>query len=285
MGLTSLLAYGVLKAFKPPVRGPHDTGDFPDAGQVHRQLLQYFGNDFFQRIAGRTVLDFGCGIGCEAVEMARQGAARVIGVDIQPRFLQQARERAQQAGVADRCHFTTHTDERVDLVVSKDAFEHFSEPDTVLRAMAERLRPEGTVVAAFGPTWLHPYGGHLFSVFPWAHILFTEQALIRWRADFRSDGATCFADVEGGLNRMTIARFEQIVRDSPLHMNHMETVPIRGLDWLRRPMLREFGSSLVRCTMVANASAALHSATDGGVPARWHDNDGTVSTPLAPANR
>jgi hypothetical protein len=54
-------------------------------------------------------------------------------------------------------------------------------------------------------------GGHLFSVFPWAHLIFSEQALIRWRSDFKSDGATRFSEVAGGLNQMTIRRFERLI--------------------------------------------------------------------------
>ena len=42
-----------------------------------------------------------------------------------------------------------------------------------------------------------------------SHVLFSESALVRWRALSRNDGATRFAEVAGGLNEMTIARFEQ----------------------------------------------------------------------------
>jgi hypothetical protein len=58
--------------------------------------------------------------------------------------------------------------------------------------MRRMIKPDGCVIAAFGPTWFHPLGGHLFSVFPWAHLIFTERALIRWRSDFKTDGATRF---------------------------------------------------------------------------------------------
>ena len=57
----------------------------------------------------------------------------------------------------------------------------------------------GQVHISFGPPWCHPLGGHLFSVFPWAHLLFTEHALLQWRAGFKHDGATRFG--EGGSTR------------------------------------------------------------------------------------
>jgi len=214
------------------------------------QLEELFGGDFFEVIRGRTVLDYGCGAGHETVEMAQHGATRVIGLDVRERWITRAREHARQSGVSDRCTFVTQTEEHADIIISKDAFEHYADPGAVLHQMSALLAPGGCVLAAFGPTWLHPYGGHLFSVFPWAHLLFTEAALIRWRSSYRSDGATRFSEVEGGLNQLTIRRFERLIRESPLRPERLETVPIKKLGPLRLPLLREFGSSIVRCKLV-----------------------------------
>ncbi|MFF5173719.1 class I SAM-dependent methyltransferase [Micromonospora sp. NPDC000089] len=51
-------------------------------------------------------LDLGCGTGAEAVYLARQGFAPVVGVDFSPVALRRARARAAAAGVGDRCTFT-----------------------------------------------------------------------------------------------------------------------------------------------------------------------------------
>jgi hypothetical protein len=118
--------------------------------------------------------------------------------------------------------------------------------------MRKLIKPGGFVLAAFGPTWLHPYGGHLFSMFPWAHLIFTEKALIRWRSKFRDDGAKSFGEVAGGLNRMTIKRFERIIEQSEFKFVYMETVPIKGISLFKNRILREWGSSIVRCKLVAN---------------------------------
>lgn len=214
------------------------------------KLKQFFGDDFFDTIKGKTVFDFGCGQGAQAVEMALMGAGRVIGLDIQQRALAKAAELAQRHSVSDRCTFGTSTNELADIILSKDAFEHFSDPSAILRQMSLLLKPGGYVLAAFGPTWLHPYGGHLFSAFPWAHLIFTERALIRWRSDFKSDGATRFSEVEGGLNQLTIRRFEQIVDESPLRLEYIECLPIKGISLLTSPILREFGSSIVCCKLI-----------------------------------
>lgn len=242
------IGYWMLRKVAP--RGhvaPESESSAPDS-----KLKLFFGDDFFDRIKGKTVVDFGCGPGTQAVEMAVMGAGRVVGLDIQQRALVSAAELARRHSVSDRCTFATGTGEKTaDIIISKDAFEHFSDLPAILSQMSLLLKPGGYVLAAFGPTWLHPYGGHLFSAFPWAHLVFTERALIRWRADFKSDGATRFSEVEGGLNQMTIRRFEQIVDESPLRLEYLECLPIKGIPLLKSPILREFGSSIVCCKLIA----------------------------------
>jgi len=220
------------------------------------KLEVLLGAGVWDAIRGRTVVDFGCGEGEEAVEMASRGAAAVVGVDIQSRMLDIARARAERAGVADRCRFVEVYDGRADVIVSVDAFEHFDDPAAMLRLMHGMLAPGGKVLVSFGPTWYHPLGGHLFSVFPWAHLLFTERALIRWRSDFKTDGATRFREVAGGLNQMTIGRFERIVAASPLRFASFEAVPIRKLHRLSNRLTREVTTAIVRCTLVAREPAA-----------------------------
>ena len=70
---------------------------------------------------------------------------------------------------------------------------------------------DGEIWISFAWSWYHPYGGHLFSIFPWAHLVFSEECLIRWRANFKDDGATRFSEVSGGLNQITIAQFEKLI--------------------------------------------------------------------------
>jgi len=214
------------------------------------KLEAVLGARVWGELRDRVVIDFGCGDGAEAVEAALRGARRVVGLDIREQALEKAREAASRAGVADRCAFLTQTDERADVILSVDAFEHFDDPAGVLRVMRGLLKEGGSVVAAFGPTWYHPLGGHLFSVFPWAHLVFTEGALMRWRADFKSDGATRFGEVEGGLNRMTVRRFERLVREGGFRFAEFEAVPIRRLELLSNRLTREFVTAAVRCRLV-----------------------------------
>jgi SAM-dependent methyltransferase len=208
------------------------------------------GDQVFTQIAGKVVIDFGCGEGTDAVEMAEKGAKRVIGIDIVEGFLQTARQKALDAGVQNTCLFATSTKEPADVVVSLDAFEHFADPAEILRTMDTLLAATGEVLVSFGPTWYHPLGGHLFSVFPWAHLIFSEKALIEWRSAFKTDGATRFCEVAGGLNQMTLAKFEELVAASPFRFATLELVPIKKLQRFHNRFTREFTTALVRCRLV-----------------------------------
>jgi SAM-dependent methyltransferase len=195
----------------------------------------------------KDVLDFGCGPGSEVVEIAERGARHVVGIDLRQRWLDLAIEHATSRGVADRCTFAREWSDSVDLIVSLDSFEHFADPAGVLAHMRGLLRPGGKVLAAFGPTWYHPLGGHIYSVFPFSHLLFTERALVQWRALHKSDGARSIE--ESGLNKMTISRFIRLVEASPLRFASFELLPIRPLRLIANRLTREFTTAAVRCVM------------------------------------
>ncbi len=239
------LQYRLLKYLAPD--GPSRVRSAAYAGRSKLRLL--LGDALVDTLRGQRVLDFGCGLGDESLELA-DIAAHVYGLDILPRYVVEAQRKANAAGLADRVTFSTAPPrEPVDTIVTLDAFEHFSDPAGALRQMYDLLRPGGRVLASFGPTWYHPFGGHLFSVVPWAHVFFSERALIRWRNDVRSDGAARFGDVEGGLNRMTIRRFEQLVRASPFRFVTLVPVPIRALRPFHSRLTREFTTAIVRCVL------------------------------------
>ncbi|GEM_PF-477287 len=243
------LAYHVLRCFPTPYswQSRLDASSVP----APSKLEVHWGPNIWNELAGRTVLDYGCGTGGDTLEIARRGARRVLGVDIFQQGLAVAARAAERANLADRCIFRTRAEEKVDAIVCVDAFEHFGDPAAILRMMAELLNPGGTVFVSFGPPWLHPYGGHSFSVFPWAHLLFTEQSLLRWRARYCSDGATRFHEIRGGLNQMTIRRFERLVEESPFQITEFAAVPIRPLRLLHNRLTREFFTSIVRCKLTA----------------------------------
>lgn len=245
------LGYRLLKRFGGTGTNHMDGSAYRDKSKVEVLL----GKDIWPTIADKVVIDFGCGTGDEAIEMALRGARKVIGIDIQEKWLQVARQRAAERGVSERCIFARTPPEPADVIVALDSFEHFADPAGVLQTMHGILKPDGCVLASFGPTWYHPLGGHLFSIFPWAHLIFTEAALIRWRSDFKTDGATRFHEVDGGLNQMTIKRFKHIVQSSPFEFAEFEAVPISKLKWLANTLTQEFTTAIIRCRLISKNHA------------------------------
>ena len=211
------------------------------------KLEVLLGPQIWNETRDKDVLDFGCGPGLEAVEIAEHGARHVIGIDLRQKWLDLGVEHAAARGVSDRCTFAREWREPVDLIVSLDSFEHFADPAAILVHMRSLLRPGGKVLAAFGPTWYHPLGGHIYSVFPFSHLLFSERSLVRWRSLHKSDGATTIA--ESGLNKMTIRRFIRLVEASPLRFEHFELLPIRPLRLIANRLTREFTTAAVRCVL------------------------------------
>jgi SAM-dependent methyltransferase len=226
--------------------------EFPnDQAPAYRgksKLEVLMGPEIWEKTRGRTVLDFGCGLGIDTVDLAVHGAERVIGIDIRQRCLQMAAARAATANVADGCVFATTWEQPVDVIVCVDSFEHFADPVSVLATMRQLLKPGGQVLVSFGPPWQHPLGGHVYSIFPFSHLVFPDAALVRWRSTFHTDGAKTI--LESGLNKMTVRRFERLIAASPFQAEDFEAVPIKKLRPIANRLTREFTTSIVRCRLI-----------------------------------
>lgn len=246
------LGYRILRRLSPGTTGNNDY----NAYEGRSKLEVLFGPEIWNELAGKVVLDFGCEGGLESIDIAKHGAAKVIGVDLYEDSLARARRRAEEAGVAERCVFTREATEKVDVVMTLDAFEHFSDPAGMLKLMGQLVKENGSILACFGPTWYHPLGGHGFSIFPWAHLVFTEKAIMRWYGEFSPENANKFSEVRGGLNQMTIRRFEKIVAASDFRFESFTAVPIRKLKGLQNRLTREFTTAVVRCKLVRRETPA-----------------------------
>jgi 2-polyprenyl-3-methyl-5-hydroxy-6-metoxy-1,4-benzoquinol methylase len=113
-------------------------------------------------LEGRTVLDLGCGEGENSVLLARLGAT-VTGIDISPKAIEAARERARANGVADRTSFVCAPAEEAHLpndhfdVIWGDNVLHHLLPvlDATLETLVRAAKP-GAQVVFIEPTNLNP---------------------------------------------------------------------------------------------------------------------------------
>lgn len=89
-------------------------------------------------IAGRSVLDIGCGPGHYSVELAARGATRVLGLDFADGMLDIARQSAARAGVGNACTFEMGNfferkfDERFDYVIAMGFMDYVEEPVSMM---------------------------------------------------------------------------------------------------------------------------------------------------------
>lgn len=97
-----------------------------------------------QDLSGRSVLDIGCNAGFYSLEMKRRGAARVLGVDFDDRYLDQARLAAQVRGADIEFRKLSVYDlaalgERFDVVIFMGVLYHLRHPLLALDLIFEHV--------------------------------------------------------------------------------------------------------------------------------------------------
>jgi tRNA (mo5U34)-methyltransferase len=106
----------------------HFLGDYP------RFKYARFADALPADLTGKTVLDIGCNAGFYSVEMARRGAARVLGIDSDDRYLRQARLATKALGFPDvefrnlSVYDVGALGERFDLVIFMGVLYHLRHP-------------------------------------------------------------------------------------------------------------------------------------------------------------
>lgn len=219
--------------------------------------------NFLEYVKGKSVLDYGCGPGYQAVAMAQQGAKTVVGLDINPNWLERANALAAQNQCTDRVSFfeagsflaDSSNRGKFDVVLCCGSFEHFGDSGKELAHMKTMTRPGGRILITFAEPWLSPHGSHMdnFCKVPYLNILFSEKTVMSVRSRFKDDGAKRYEDILSGLNRMTLAKFERIIRNSNLTVEYQHFFATKNLPVVKNiPYLREFLVSAVTCILVKN---------------------------------
>lgn len=193
-------------------------------------------------VAGKDVLDFGCGYGGRTVRYKEQGARTVVGTEIELSMVEEAREFAKVKGQditviqIEEGRKIPLPDQSFDLICSYDVFEHVGDPISTLHECYRLLRPGGTLFAVF-PPFHHPTGGsHLhgyISRSPFSNVLFpcptlvvAAQQLMMARGQAYRPPRFRPTDKLWSVNGMTLSRFHGIVREIPFSRIRCRHLPL-----------------------------------------------------------
>lgn len=147
-------------------------GEFRPLHQINPLRLDWIASQ--AELAGREVLDVGCGGGILAESMARRGA-KVLGIDLSTKPLRVARLHAMEAGVASLDYREVAVEQLAaerpasfDVVTCMEMLEHVPEPASVVRACATLVKPGGRV---FFSTLNRNPKSFLFAIVGAEHVL------------------------------------------------------------------------------------------------------------------
>ena len=228
-----------------PLPGAH----YPPGKELEELENLFFG--FREELTAKVVLDFGCGDGYQLAPLCQAGARQVIAVDINQQALDVAARRVFSMGLADRVVFATKPPDglKCDVIVSQNSFEHFVDAENILAIMRSVLKPQGKIFITFAPPWYAPWGGHMafFCRLPWVQILFPEKTVIEVRSRFRPSSGASYQDLH--LAKMSIRKFNRIVKRSGLHCSSLRYDCVRGVNWLQFTPLRELFVNRISCVL------------------------------------
>ena len=117
----------------------HFLGDYPNF------KFRRFASLLPEDLTGKTVLDIGCNAGFYSVEMKRRGADRVLGIDSDDRYLEQARLASSALGFDDvefrklSVYDVGALGERFDLVIFMGVLYHLRHPLLALDLIREHV--------------------------------------------------------------------------------------------------------------------------------------------------
>jgi 2-polyprenyl-3-methyl-5-hydroxy-6-metoxy-1,4-benzoquinol methylase len=119
--------------------------------KLSNTLDQIFRKDMYERfqftiancepIKGRTFLDVGCGNALYSLELARRGAAKVVGIDIAEVMIGLCKASSDAEGLSDRCTFIQtdlleyKPESKFDVSFGIGLFDYIRDPLPVLRKM------------------------------------------------------------------------------------------------------------------------------------------------------
>ncbi len=250
------------RLFKPTPHPFNDGRDYAEwqfekGGETLECFSGYGGKS--RLIEGKTVLDVGCGAAGKSVFYAVSGAACVTGCDLFD-YSPEADAAAERHGVSEKFRFVRadasvlpFPDDTFDTVIMSDFIEHAGDIKAAVAEALRVLKPGGALLLNF-TSYRHPRGAHLSDAIniPWCQFLFSEKTLVgayrrlisdksdrEYREDLKLNGDKTKI---GYINRVTVGRFERLLKEMRLKPAYKARIPLRrGLSLISRlPFFGDF---------------------------------------------
>ena len=242
--------------------------------ELDKSALKYFEHGavelekFWKRFGGKpnlnaSFLDVGCGHGALCIDLAKSGAKKVIGVDIEPERIKFARNNLNinypelknivDFHAVDLAYY--NNSEQFDYIVSKDSFEHIIDLPAMIEEMKKRLKPGGLVYAGFGPLYRDFYGDHkrTNSIIPWGHLFRSDENIIKKLN--RKNDVNISSIYDLGLNKLSLVEYKEIFEKSGLEtvffkLNNSNHPILKFFNLLAKfPFLTEYFAHNIYCIL------------------------------------
>ena len=151
--------------FEEYAKMPRSRDGLSAAGEWH-QL-----KPLFPPLAGKTVLDLGCGYGWHCRFAAEQGAVKVLGLDLSRKMIEEAKRRNAEKRIEYRvCGIEEYEypENKWDCVVSNLALHYIADLDKIFQKVYQTLKPGGNFLfniehpvftAGVGQDWVYTAEG------------------------------------------------------------------------------------------------------------------------------
>ena len=222
------------------------------------------------KLKGAKVLEVGSGLGSLSLDMALSGAEKVVGLDLNPRDIDFAKENLQRnysdlSSIVDfyQMDLKDYPESNFDYVVSKDTFEHVIDLDKMLLEIKRHLKSGGKLYAEFGPLWNSPFGFHgningwnFGNQNPWGHLLITEEKIVDSWNKSQENKISSLYDL--GVNKGSLRDYRRIIKNSNFSIDYFKVnssnkAKSKILSIFRfLPFLEEYLSHNIYCVLRKN---------------------------------
>jgi len=142
-------------------------------GVIHEDILQFIPQDVSH------ILEIGCARGATGKHIKEQYTCHITGVELNPIIAKDAEQNLDEVIVGDVIALQLEPQEKYDVIIATELFEHLPYPDAFLVKLSQLIKPNGLVILST------PNVGHYSVV----------EDLIAGRWDYIPMGLLCYTHV------------------------------------------------------------------------------------------